>query len=50
MPSMIDEGEQQHVRETLSEVESTLRSLHRAFDVLTAEIGALLDRQGDSAG
>ncbi len=47
---MIDEGEQEHVRETLSEVESTLRSLHRAFDVITAEIGALLDHQDDSAG
>jgi uncharacterized protein YoxC len=47
---MIDEGEQQHVGETLSEVESTLRSLHRAFDVITTEIGVLLDHQADSAG
>jgi hypothetical protein len=47
---MMDEDEQQRVEETLAEVESTLGSLHHAFDLLTAEISALLDHQVKSAG
>lgn len=46
----MDDDEQRRVGETLSEVEDCMGSLRRTFDLLTAEISALLDSQAESAG
>ncbi len=44
----MDEHETDAVEETLVHVEETLRTLHRSFDLLTAEIASLLDSADDA--